>query len=62
MESMDERTHDAENSLKNLNFIKEILVSAEANENDENKKKQIQEAILFLESRISKRKERIFHR
>ena len=66
MESINQTAHDPEspipNFLKNLNFIKEILVSAEANEKDENKKKEIQEAISFLENRISKRKARAFHR
>ena len=44
------------NFLEKLDFIVEILKTAETNEVDENKKKEIQDAILVVEERRNLRK------
>lgn len=46
------------NFLEKLNSIEQILKTAEANEPNENKKKEIQEALSFIELRKTIRKQR----
>jgi hypothetical protein len=46
------------NFLEKLNSIEQILKTAEANESNENKKKEIQEALSFIELRKTIRKQR----
>lgn len=46
------------NFLEKLNSIEKLLKTAETNEVDENKKKEIQDALSFIEQRKSIRKQR----